>query len=57
MIFVNEHVNWIAEPAAETRFVCGEYSMDETRWTMKPDTGQAHSPFNKLILPDEFLKA
>jgi hypothetical protein len=42
---VKEHVNWIAEPVAETRFVCGEYSTDETGWTMKPDAGQANSPF------------
>jgi hypothetical protein len=53
---VKEHVNWIAEPVAETRFVCGEDSMDETPSTMKPDAGQAHSPLNKVILPDEFLK-
>jgi hypothetical protein len=55
-IFVKELVNWIAEPVGETRFVCGEDSVDETPWTLKPDVGQAYPPFNKVILPNEFLK-
>jgi hypothetical protein len=58
-VFVKEHVNWMVEPVAETRLVYGEESTDEIPWTVnvRPGSEQTHSPLNKTILPDDFLKA
>lgn len=58
VVFVKEHVNWMIEPVAETKLVYGGKSTDEVPWTVKVQSGseQTHSPLNKTILPDEFLK-
>ncbi|KAE9367517.1 hypothetical protein N431DRAFT_561474 [Stipitochalara longipes BDJ] len=57
-VFVKEHVNWMIEPVAETKLVYGEESTKEVPWTVKVPSGleQTHSPLNKTILPDDFLK-
>ena len=56
-IFVKEHVNWMIEPVAETKFIYGEGSTDEIPWTVNTDAEQIHSALNKTIIPDEFLKS
>jgi hypothetical protein len=55
-MFVKEHVNWMIEPVAETKFIYGEESTDEIPWTVNTDAEQTHSALNKTIIPDGFLK-
>ena len=57
-VFVKEHLYWMLEPVAETKFVYREDSTKEVPWIVKTPLGveQSHSPLNKTILLDEFLK-
>jgi hypothetical protein len=57
-IFVKEHVPWLVEPTAETKWVFGEESIDETPWTadIKDFPEQTRSLSNETIFSDEFLK-
>jgi len=55
-LFIKEHVPWMIEPIAETKFVFGEHSTDESPWTVKAFAKQTRSESNETVLPDEFLK-
>ncbi|EXJ86374.1 hypothetical protein A1O3_03325 [Capronia epimyces CBS 606.96] len=56
-ILVKEHVGWLTEPVAETKFVFGEHSTRELPWTIQtPSSSCTHSARNETILPDEYLK-
>ena len=60
VVFVKEHVGFIIEPTAKTRFLFGEDSVTESPWTVKvPKTygeKSTHSSLNETVLPDEFLQ-
>lgn len=55
-VFVKEHVGWLTEPVAETKFIFGEHSTREPPWTIQSSYSSTHSALNKTILPDEYLK-
>ena len=55
-IFVKEHVPWLMEPVAETKFVFGEGSIRESPWTVQAIPSQIRSEGNETVLPDAFLK-
>ncbi|KAI1621078.1 hypothetical protein EDD37DRAFT_639688 [Exophiala viscosa] len=55
-IFVKEHVGWLADPVAETKFIFGEHSTSQPSWTVQMSYPSTVSALNKTILPDEFLK-
>lgn len=54
-VYVKEHVPWMIEPVAETKWVFGEDSTQEKPWTVKAFPSQAHSHLNHTSLPDEYL--
>jgi len=55
-LFIKEHISWMIEPVAETKFVFGDHSTDELPWTVKMFAQQTRSNGNETALPDEFLK-
>ncbi len=55
-ILVKEHAPWLMDPIAESKWVFGENSTDESPWTVKAFPQQTHSTLNETVLPDEFLK-
>lgn len=55
-VFVKEHVPWLMEPVAETKWVFGDNSIHESPWTVEAMPEQTHSNLNETVLPDEFLK-
>ncbi|KIV78375.1 hypothetical protein PV11_10097 [Exophiala sideris] len=55
-MFVKEHVGWLTDPVAETKFVFGEHSTCEQPWTIQTSYASTHTALNETILPDEYLK-
>lgn len=54
--FVKEHVPWLVEPVAETKWIFGEESIEELPWTVKALPEQTHSILNPTMFPDQVLK-
>ena len=50
-IFVKEHIGWLTDPVAETKFVFGDHSTRDPPWTIQTSHSSTHSVGNKTILP------
>lgn len=60
LVFVKEHVDFMVEPTAQTRFLFGQDRVKELPWTVQAvSTSGAdvtHSSLNVTVLPDEVLR-
>ncbi|MCJ1400011.1 hypothetical protein MMC11_003214 [Xylographa trunciseda] len=60
IIFVKEHVYFMTEPTALSRFLFGQEKVKQTPWTVQISSTYGseatRSSLNKTLLPDEFLK-
>ncbi|KAF4624939.1 hypothetical protein G7Y89_g13230 [Cudoniella acicularis] len=56
-VYVKEHVPWLIEPVAETKWLFGEESTNELSLVVEDFPGQTHSSGNETILPDGYLKS
>ncbi|KAH8803057.1 hypothetical protein F5884DRAFT_494832 [Xylogone sp. PMI_703] len=54
-VYIKEHVSWMMEPVAETKWVFGEDSTQELPWTLNVLSRQTRSPLNHTVLPDDYL--
>jgi hypothetical protein len=56
--FVKEHVPWLLDPVAESRWLFGEGNKAEAPWTVCTNgiLEESHSPNNETVFSDEFLK-
>lgn len=61
-IFIKEHSAFLSEPTAQTRFLFGEDSVKEPRWTVQSRHTRTEAPeaadsgLHGTILPDDFLQ-
>ena len=55
-VYIKEHVPWLIEPVAETRFLYGDSASYERAWMVETSYGNSRSKFNETIFPDEFLR-
>ena len=60
IVFVKEHVYFLTDPTAMSRFVHGRESVKQSPWTVQVPsvygTEVTHSSLNNTLLPDEFLQ-
>ena len=54
VVFIKEHINWLIDPIAETRFLHGkEHSIEEDIFTIRPTSTSSHSPPSRTKLKDK----